>query len=312
MRKIVILFICFILNVPLLTEADSDTTYGRIRIKKKSTSGDDSESGGSSEGGGFLGSCMGNCLSDLSGDCLSGCINGIFSSVGNIASASSSDQSDSDRQPYEKRTTVAENSKPCGYSTSPLHFSCGIVIGGIIYSKSIAAGFVPGGVVALTWFPDTFFGVRLSLEPSAALDNILLDMERDVFVDGTPIGTTVFSGESGKGFILPLTGQVLFVPPTPSRSLYLAFGGGACYKREAVRGKQSLNGTVSNRTVTFSQWCPAFRFGIGICMPLDEIHGVLEFSYTLMSHENSNMFETPGDNSRYGHMPTISFSISIP
>lgn len=185
-------------------------------------------------------------------------------------------------------------------------------MGGIIYSKSIAAGFVPGGVVALTWFPDTLFGVRLSLEPSAALDNILVDMEKDVFVDGSKIGTTVFSGENGNEFILPLTGQILFVPPTASRSLYLAFGGGACYKREIIRGKQSFNGTVSNRTITFNQWCPAFHFGIGIFMPLDEIHGVLEFSYTLISHENSNMFETPGDNSRYGHMPTISFSISIP
>lgn len=81
MPKIIILFICFILNVPLLTEADSDTTYGRIRIRKKNTSSDDSESGGSSGSGDFLSSCMGNCLSDLSGDCLSGCIDGIFSGV---------------------------------------------------------------------------------------------------------------------------------------------------------------------------------------------------------------------------------------
>jgi hypothetical protein len=185
-------------------------------------------------------------------------------------------------------------------------------MGGVVYSKGIAAGFIPGGTTGFTWFPDTFFGVRLNLAPMAAFDDILVDMEKDVFVDGSKVGTTVFSGKSANEFILPLMGQVLFVPPVPSRSTYLSFGGGACYKRETAWGKQTFNGNVSDRKITFNQWCPAFNLGLGFFLPLNEIYGILEFSYIIMANENSYRFETPGDNARYGHMPFVSFSISTP
>jgi hypothetical protein len=305
-RKYLILLICFSLNAPLLFAADSDTTYGRIRIKKRTTSSSGSESGDSNDES-FFGSCMKSCVSSV----FDGCLDAIFNSRGETTITYNDDQSGND-QPREKKTTIAQMVEPCGYSSSPFHFSCGIVMGGVVYSKGIAAGFVPGGTTGFTWFPDTFLGVRLALEPTAALDNILVDMEKDIFVDGSKVGTTVFSGEHGNEFILPLTAQILFVPPVPSRAMFLAFGGGACYKKETTWGKQTSGGNVSDRKITFNQWCPAFHFGIGFFLPLNGIFGILEFSYTIMANENSYRFETPGDNSRFGHMPAISFSISTP
>jgi hypothetical protein len=305
-QKIILLLICFSLCVPSLFADDSDTTYGRIRIKKRDTSSSGSESGGSNDEP-FFTSCMESCVSGM----FDGCLDGIFHNDGQTTITLNGDQSD-DRQPPKEKTVHKYSVEPCGYSSSHLHFTCGATMGGLIYSKGIAGGFILGGTTGMTWFPDTFLGVRLALEPTAAFDNILEDMERDVFVNGKQVGTTVFSGEHGKEFILPLTTQILLVPSVTDRSMFISFGGGLCYKKEIVWGKRTLNGNKSDRTITFEQWCPVFHIGLGFYIPLDRIFGILEFSYSIMANENHNRFETPGDNSRYGHMPGVSFSISTP
>jgi hypothetical protein len=250
---------------------------------------------------------MKSCVSST----FDGCLDAVFNNDGRTTITYDNDQSD-DRQPPNEKTVHKYTVEPCGYSSSPLHFSGGATLGGVIYSKGIAAGFILGGTTGLTWFPDTFLGVRLTIEPTAAFDNILEDMERDVFVDGKQVGTTVFSGERGNEFILPFTAQLLFVPPVSGRSTFIAFGGGACYKQEIVWGKQKFNSNISERKITFNQWCPVFHFGLGFYLPFERNFGILEFSYTIMANENKNRFETPGDNSRYGHMPAVTFSISTP
>jgi hypothetical protein len=305
-RKSLVFLISFCLNTPLLFATDSDTTYGRIRIKNRTTSSNGNESKSSNDEN-IFGSCMESCVSGA----FDGCLDALFNNSGENTVRYNGDQSDND-QSRKKRTTFAKEVEPCGYSSSPFHYSGGVAMGGVVYSKAIAAGFVLGGTTGFTWFPDTFFGVRLTAEPMAALDDILVDMEKDVFVDGSKVGTTVFSGKSANEFILPLMGQVLFVPPVPSRSMYLSFGGGACYKRETTWGKQTFSGNVTDRKINFNQWCPAFHLGFGFFLPLNEIYGILEFSYTIVSNENNHQFETPGDNARYGHMPFVSFSISTP
>lgn len=298
--------ICSSLYIPSLFAADSDTTYGHIRIKKRATSSSGSESGNSSDEA-FFASCMKSCISGV----FDGCLDVIFNHRGETTITYDGNQTD-DSRPQKKRTTSAQAINFCSYSSSPFHFSGGASLGSVIYSKGIAAGFILGGTTAFTWFPDTFFGLRVVIEPTAAFDNILVDMEKDVFVDGLQVGITTFSGEHGKEFILPLTAQLLIVPPIPSRAMFLSLGGGPCYKQEITWGKRTLNGNISDSKITFNQWCPAFHIGLGFYLPFDRLVGVFEFSYSVMLNESSHRFETPGDNSRYGHMPAISFSISTP
>lgn len=306
MRKTVLVFLCISICVAALFAGDSDTTYGRIRIKKKTTSAGGGGSG-TSDDDDFLSSCTKSCISEV----FDGCLDALLNSRGETRFVYNDDPS-GNPVPRKKKRVVEQEVEPCDYSMSPFHFSGGVGMGGVLYSNGIAHGFVVGGNTGCTWFPDTLFGVRLTLEPVAAFDNILVDMEKDVYVDGLLAGTTVFSGERANEFILPIMANILFVPSTPSRTLYLAFGGGLCYKQEVATGKQILNGNVSNRTVTFNQWCRAIHFGLGFFMQFSRNYGILEFGYTLMSNENNRRFETPGDNARYGHMPTISFSISTP
>ncbi|HEX2956507.1 MAG TPA: hypothetical protein VHO70_06740 [Chitinispirillaceae bacterium] len=305
MLKIIMLLTCSGLCAQLLF-ADSDTTYGRIRIKQKTTSSGGSESEGSSDES-FFASCMKSCVSAT----FDGCIDLIFNNKGETTITYDNDQTEY-RQPRNKKITKAQAIIPCGYSSSPFHFSGGAALGGLIYSKGIAAGLTVGGTTGISWFPEDFIGLRLAIEPTVAFDNLYVEMEKDVYVDGLMVGITTFSSDRAQEFILPLSAQLLIVPTIPSRAMFVSFGGGGCYKKENVWGKRSFNGNVSDSKITFNQWCPAFRIGMGFFLPLEKIFGIFELSYSIIANKNSNIFETPGDNSRCGHIPAISFSISTP
>ncbi len=309
---------CCLCSRPLFAE-DSDTTYGRIRIKDKAPSShdDSNDKRHSSHGHGrssdeaedesFFSSCTHSCVSGM----MDGCLDAVFNNEDTKAVDDGSPAYNP--SPETERTDNREVRGERGfYSYSPFHVAGGLVAGANFYTGDIASGTVVGGDLGFSYFFHPLLGLRLSTDVAGSFDKLNVDMEKDVFVRDTLVGTSVFSGDRGYEFILPIKVELLFVPPTVSRMFFFSLGGGVSYKRETVFGKQTFDNSTEDRKVSFNQGCPNIHVGIGILIPYSYSFGILEVGYSLFVNANQRRFETPGDNSPYGHLIHFSYSFSSP
>lgn len=289
--------ICILLLTQLVAAAD--TTYSKIRIKRKkdTTSGSWNSSSSSSEND-TSSSCIGNIASSCFESMAEGCIESIR-------------ENRQERRRLEREAYVHSDSGTVRipahrtYFDQPLHLHLGLSLGFSLYDDSVAQGGTFGVPLALHYFPTKVFGMRLYSLFAYEGKSMNVDFERDYFINGTLAGVETFDTDDYRSFLMPLRYDLMLVPPVESRHLFFSLGGGFEFSHELVRGSLIRGTTKSTYEVTYDSWSPTGHIGMG--MLFDKSLFELSYNYSRTSYDGQHY--TPSDNSRGRHR--VSFALTM-
>jgi hypothetical protein len=339
MDKIAVILLLLLFGSQTLIASDSDTTYGKVRIKKRTSSSGTRSSDNDDDDEDLFSSCIGGCMNSCMSSLFEGCMGLIFDHNDNVGVTFSDTEDEETHQPspppkkrrkpagrrkpkkeIERRKTVEQIKKITPEaeilyppeSSNPVHISAGLSAGGEFYSNNVADAFIGGGEVNITFYPLRFLGLRFSAELLGAGGGLNVDLETDVFVNDTFDGTKTFTETSLFKRVIPIKSELLWILPTEDEPFFLAAGGGISYNLEKITGKEVYNGTTSNRTVFFRQWCPVLHFGFGFMIPAGTAFFVPEFRYSLFFNDNMRDYQAPGDVAQYTHMFRIILGLCSP
>ena len=309
-------YILLLLSILIMSEAifpeDSDTTYGEVRVKKRTSSSGSSGDTGSDDEDDDWSSCTNECMSSCFSFLLDGCINILCNSNDHMG-ITITDSKDESESTHPSSVGVPEKQITWPWeSPTPVHFSGGLVLGGETYTDSIADAFDIGADIGVTVYPTTFLGIRFSTELLAGIGRVNVDLVTDVFVNDSLIGTRVFTDTKLYNRIIPLRTELLWIFPAAETPVSISTGGGISYKQEKITGQERFNGTTRNRTVIFEQWSPTLHFGIGIYSQLGDVFLIPEFMYSLMFNDDMYDYQAPGDVAPHTHMFRFRVSICNP
>lgn len=305
MNKLILSLLCLLFMEQTLIAGDSDTSYSEVRVKKRtpesnSSDSDDDESSCTSD-------CMGSCISFL----LDGCFSLVCNNDNRVGVTITDANDDQKTSPPAPQTSHKQITYPWQSST-PVHFSGGLVIGGETYSDSIADAFDIGAELGVTFYPLQFLGIRLSSELLAGIGGMNVDLEIDRTIDDT-VETLTFTDTELFNRIVPIKAELLWIISTNDNTpLFLSTGGGITYKQEKVSGKEISDDGSKKRTVTFDQWSPTLHFGVGFFSQLGKLFFIPEFRYSLIFNDDKHDYLAPGDVASYTHMFRVCVSICNP
>lgn len=294
-------FFYSIIALLLLTQlaTAADTTYSRIRIKrKKDTTSGSWTSGSSSSSSDTSSSCMGNIASSCFESIADGCMESMR-------------ENRKERKRQEREAYIQSDSPEVkipahqSYFDKPLHLHLGLSLGFSAYEDSIAQGGVFGVPLALHFFPTDVFGMRLYSMFAYEGKGINVDFERDYYINGSLAGVETFVTDDYRSFLLPLRYDLMLVPPIEARHLFFSLGGGFEFSHEEVRGSLVRGTTKSNYKVEYDSWSPTGHVGMGLLF--DKTVFEISYNYSRTSYDGQHY--TPSDNSRGRHR--VSFALTM-
>lgn len=289
----------------------ADTTYSKIRIKKKKKDTNSGWTSSSSE-------------DDSSSDFLSSCIGSIFSGICN--SNDDDDDDDDAYDPYkaqreaekqkerEERIAQRRQARASAVRTTenpffddPLHLMLGFQFGGSFFTDNIANGISTGIPLSLNVHLSQGFAFRALTGATFEGTKMNIDFERDVFVNGSLVGTEELITDSYTTLAVPLRLDLMFFPPSNNRTLFFTAGAGAMFIHEELKGTiKSLTGKQNYKT-NFDDVNPTVHIGIGA--HIEKVAIELGYDYTHLKNEK-NVF-VPSDNSDGRHAIKLGVSFSI-
>lgn len=158
------------------------------------------------------------------------------------------------------------------------------------------------------FIPNEYIAIRehigFHLSP---LGGFLSDFERDVYVNGTTIGTEIDKGDSYYNFSFPFSTEVMFKPAGDKGSFFFLLGAGPRYVYEKFKGNREYSYRVSKDSLVVSDgnWIPSLSFGIGKLIEAGNSFASFEIRYSLGINHNSRKKSLPGDNSKFVHGFTL-------
>jgi hypothetical protein len=155
------------------------------------------------------------------------------------------------------------------------------------------------------------FSVKTGVEPSWM--GIYKDFKRNVYVNGTSIGTMKDESKSYFNMLIPVQGYIHFFPTGQNGSfnIYAGYGINLIYENLKAQRTTTYNSLNESTSISNSSFIPSLSIGLGRLVEGNKVTGNFSVEYSIFFNKYRHTLSLPSDNTRFLHTIALHWALLL-